>query len=96
MPSFGCLEHKRRPRSFEQESRDTYLHLELIDKNERSLVTQHSSPTNVVGEERYVTTLITAAKETIAKAVGCFVSEEGQNCSLRGVLLCKRAVNQCS
>ena len=38
MPSFGCLEHKLRPRSFEQESRDTYLHLELIDKNKRSLV----------------------------------------------------------
>ena len=38
MPSFGCLEHKLRPRSFEQEWRDTYLHLELIDKNKRSLV----------------------------------------------------------
>ena len=52
--------------------------------NKQKVLESHGSNTNY------------CSSEALAKAVGCFVSVDGQNCGLRGVLLCKRTLNQCS
>ena len=48
------------------------------------LLESHGSNTNI------------CSSEVLAKAVGYFVSVDGQNCRLRVVRLCKRTLNQCS